>query len=401
MLLKHLSNGATNQLPRDRVGPFQFPFVLQLKFAGHGRQCPVQVHDSGNLDILFVANRPPLGVRGHIFYAADGHSLAHPGALVNLLVRARQKSNLLHHLADKAWHDQPPPVAGQPRLLLRDGNPLVQVRRIMRTNLRADAVLQGSDNLSARRVVLRVGRKDQRHVQRQADREPLNLDIAFLHDVEQPYLNFPGQVRQLIDGKNAAIGPGKQAEVDVQFIGKLVPASRRLDGIDVPDHVGDGHVRCGQFLHITKLPGKKSHRRGIAFLCQQQVAGPADGRIGIVVDFTPCQYGQLLIEQAGEGPQDAALGLPAQPQQDEVVTREDGVDNLRNHRIVVSDDPGKKRIGLLQVADQVLPHLVLHRTVLVVLLRELALAKFSQSFWLGFHCFAYPEKIAPVSAASL
>src|SRR5258708_10856360 len=41
----------------------------------------------------------------------------------------------------------------------------------------------------------------------------LNLHIAFLHDVEQPHLNFSREVRQFINRKHPAIRPRQQAIV--------------------------------------------------------------------------------------------------------------------------------------------------------------------------------------------
>ena len=67
----------------------------------------------------------------------------------------------------------------------------------------------------------------------------------------------------------------------------------------------------------------------------------------------------LLVEQIDEAAQDAALGLAAQAEQDEVVTREDGVDELRDDGLVVADDAGKERFARLQLANQVVADFLL------------------------------------------
>ncbi len=90
----------------------------------------------------------------------------------------------------------------RPRLLRGNRDALFQRLRIMRANLRADAVLQRRDDLAARRVVLRIGAEHQRHIQRQAHRIALDLNVAFLHDVEQRHLDLAGQVGQLVDGED-------------------------------------------------------------------------------------------------------------------------------------------------------------------------------------------------------
>ena len=57
----------------------------------------------------------------------------------------------------------------------------------------------------------------------------------------------------------------------------------------------------------------------------------------------PGHDGDRLVQQAGEAAEDPALRLPAEPEQDEVVPREDGVDELRDDRVVVADDAGEER----------------------------------------------------------
>ena len=58
--------------------------------------------------------------------------------------------------------------------------------------------------------------------------------------------------------------------------------------------------------------------------------------------------------------QDARLRLAAQAEQDEIVTRQDRVDDLRHDGVVVADDAGKERLAAPELVDQVLAHFVLH-----------------------------------------
>ena len=88
----------------------------------------------------------------------------------------------------------------------------------MRHDLGADAILQRRNYFSARGVVFRVRREDQHHIQRQAYRVTFNLHVAFLHDVEKAHLNFAGQVRQFINGEDAAIRARQQSVMNRQFI---------------------------------------------------------------------------------------------------------------------------------------------------------------------------------------
>jgi hypothetical protein len=77
------------------------------------------------------------------------------------------------------------------------------------------------------------------------------------------------------------------------------------------------------------------------------------------VDLAARHDRDRLVEQPRQRPQDAALRLAAQPEQDEVVAREDRVDDLRDDRLVVADDAGEERLPGAQPRDQVLADLVL------------------------------------------
>ncbi len=108
--------------------------------------------------------------------------------------------------------------------------PCSSVQRIVRADLAADAVFQRRDDLAARRVVFRIGGEHQHHVERQADRIAFDLDVAFLHDVEQADLDFAGQIGQFVDGEDAAIGARQQAVVNRQSFEISCPPRAALIG---------------------------------------------------------------------------------------------------------------------------------------------------------------------------
>ena len=88
----------------------------------------------------------------------------------------------------------------------------------MRANLGTDSVLERRDDLAAGSVILRVRGEDQRYVQGQAHGVALNLNVTFLHDVEEAHLNLPRKVGEFVDGEDAAIGAGQQAVVHGDLI---------------------------------------------------------------------------------------------------------------------------------------------------------------------------------------
>src|SRR5207249_11188212 len=100
----------------------------------------------------------------------------------------------------------------------------------------------------------------------------------------------------------------------------------------------------------------------VAFFGDQLMAATADGRVRIVVNLAASDEGQLGIEQRGERAQNAALGLAAQAQQNEIMARQDGVDELRHHGIFVADDAGEYFLAgiLAQAGDEILAHLVFY-----------------------------------------
>src|SRR5579859_3930743 len=120
-------------------------------------------------------------------------------------------------------------------------------------------------------------------------------------------------------------------------------ASCGLDGIDVADQIGDGYIGCSEFLDVAIVGRKICDRRCVAELRNFLAAPPADWSVRIVVHFASGQIRHMRVEQSRKGAQDAAFGLTAQSQQDEIVPGKNRVDDLRHDRVVVADDAGKYR----------------------------------------------------------
>ena len=177
-------------------------------------------------------------------------------------------------------------AALRPGLLLGDGHALLEGGRVVGADLAADAVLERRDDLAARGVVLGVRGEDHAHVEGQPHRVALDLDVALLEDVEEPDLDAAGEVGQLVEGEDPAVGARQQAVVHGQLAGQVVAAAGGADGVDVADDVGDGHVRRGQLLHVALVGGQEGDRRLVAPLARRGrgSAGRA-GRKRIVVDL--------------------------------------------------------------------------------------------------------------------
>ena len=145
-----------------------------------------------------------------------------------------------------------------------------------------------------------------------------------------------------------------------QLVRQQVPAAGRLDGIDVADDIRDGDVRRGELFNEPQLARQPRDRRLLAALGDQLAAVLRNRLERIIVDLAACENRDLLVEQRHELAENAALRLAAQAEQDEVVTREDRVDELGNHRLFVTHNAGKQRRAVLEQADQVFPHFVFY-----------------------------------------
>src|SRR6185312_14815475 len=158
--------------------------------------------------------------------------------------------------------------------------------------------------------------EDERDVERQAQRVALNLHVAFLHDVEQTNLNLTGEIREFVDGKDAAVGAGQQAVMHRELAGEVVSAAGCFDGIDIADQIGNRYVRRGELFNVALFGREPCNRRVVALFGNERAAAFADGIVRIVMNFTTGDEWHLRIEQAGQRPQDTTFGLSAQSKKD-------------------------------------------------------------------------------------
>src|ERR1035437_3354597 len=106
------------------------------------------------------------------------------------------------------------------------------------------------------------------------------------------------------------------------------------------------------------------------------MARMANGMERVVVDFTTGNDGNCGIQQRDERSQDSALGLAAKTQEDEVMFREDGINDLRCDRVFETDDAGKYGFPRIQLAQQVGAHLVLDADT-----AKMGILQFAQRLW--------------------
>ena len=96
------------------------------------------------------------------------------------------------------------------------------------------------------------------------------------------------------------------------------------------------------------------------------------------MDLATGDVGNLRIKQRRQSAQDAAFGLAAKSEKNEIMTGENGINDLRHDRIVVSDNAGENRTALTQLRDQVVAHLVLYAPGIQPLFAKKTMAQFAE-----------------------
>jgi len=103
--------------------------------------------------------------------------------------------------------------------------------------------------------------------------------------------------------------------------------------------------------------------RGVVAPLVHEVAGVRRDRVvGVVVDLAAHDDGHPLVEQAHEGAHHAGLGLAPFAQEHDVVTGEQGVGELGNDGVLVSDDTLDEQVAVGERGDRVGPELLLDRS---------------------------------------
>ena len=162
-----------------------------------------------------------------------------------------------------------------------------------------------------------------------------------------------------------------------------MPASRRLDRIHVADEVRDGDVGRGELLDVALVAAQPRDWRRVATLAEHLPRVLRDRGEGIVVHLAAGDDRDPLVEQPRQLAQDAALGLAAKTEQDEMVPREQRVDDLGDDGVLVADDAGEERLPRGEARDQVGADLVPDRPPAQGRFGPAAVLEVTESAWLG------------------
>ena len=357
---EHRFHRLADEVPRHRVGTLLLPFVHQFDLARERRHHGLQIQDARMHRLLPCLQGAPLQVGEQVLVRSDGNARRHPARLVDELAAPGLEGHLLDDLPEVVGHLEGD-AALRPGLLVGDPDGIGQALRVVGQDLGGDAILEGGDDVAPVGVVLGIGGEHHEDVDGQTHGEAADLEILLFHDVEQAHLDAWLQVGELVESKDAAVRARHNAEVDDFLVGEGEPITSRLDGIDVADQVGDGHIRRGELLVVALVTVQPGEGQFVARVGRLAPAALADGRVGVVVDLTAGHRRDPLVEQFGQLAQETGLRLAAQAEEEEIVLGEKGVLQLRDDRVLVADDAGEDGLAVALPAHEVAPELFLHR----------------------------------------
>src|SRR5262249_13802403 len=186
-----------------------------------------------------------------------------------------------------------------------------------------------------------------------------DLEVLFLENVQEPDLDARLQVGQLVDREDAAVRARNDAVVDDALVRVVEPQRRSLDRVDVADQIRDRDVRRRELLLVALVPVQPADRRLVAVRLEQRARVVRERHERVAVQRAALDRRDPFVEEAGQRAQQAGLGLGSEPEQDEVVPREERVDDLRLDGQLVADDAREQRLPGPQPRDEVGAQLVL------------------------------------------
>jgi len=141
--------------------------------------------------------------------------------------------------------------------------------------------------------------------------------------------------------------------VNCQFVAQIAPRASCFDGVHVAEDVCNRDVRRGEFFHEARVARQPCDWCGVAAIGNQVPAGTAQRREWIVVNLASGNVGNFHVQEINQAAQDAALGLASQTQEDEIMTPQNRIGDLRQNGILISMNAGKKRLSGLELLQKV------------------------------------------------
>ena len=233
----------------------------------------------------------------------------------------------------------------------------------MGAHLGAEAVLERGDDPAAVGVVLGVGAGHQQQVQRQPDAVAADLDVALLEHVEQRDLDALGEVGQLVDAEDAAVGARHQAVVHRLRVAEGA-ALGDLDRVDVADEVADAGVGGGQLLAEPVAAVQPADGGGVAVLGDLPAAPrPRPGANGCSLSSLPARTGVHSSSRPTRVRMRRVLPWPRSPSSTRSCPAMRARSTSGSDGVLEADDAGEAGLAAAEAGEQVGADLGLDRPV--------------------------------------
>ena len=151
-----------------------------------------------------------------------------------------------------------------------------------------------------------------------------------------------------------------------------VAALGHLDRVDLADQVGDGDVRGGQLLPVAAITVQPGQLRVVPLFLHEISTASAYRVERVVVDLAARYRRYLFVQQPCQGADHARFRLPALPQEDDVLSGQEGVLQVGDDRLLEADDAWQMVcLASTNPFDEVLAQLLLDGQDLVAGLAKL------------------------------
>ena len=176
-----------------------------------------------------------------------------------------------------------------------------------------------------------------------------------------PDLDALGEVGQLVDREDAAVGPRHEAVVERELVGE-VSALGDLDRVDLADQVGDRGVGRGELLAEPFARGAPSGSASSSPISSTRSRACFDtGSYGSSLISLPAMIG---IHSSSSPVSERIMRVLACPRSPRKITSwpgEQGVLELRHHGVLVAGHAVEQRLARRDLLDRVLTNLLLDR----------------------------------------
>src|SRR6476646_1619024 len=125
--------------------------------------------------------------------------------------------------------------------------------------------------------------------------------------------------------------------MDSELVADVVSSPRSLNWIDIADHVGYRDVGSCELLDIALVAAEIIDRCVVAHFGNFLASVFANRVVRVVANLRSFDEGQRIVEQRRQQTNQLRLGLAAEPEQNEIMSRQDRIHHLRSNGLFKTD----------------------------------------------------------------